>query len=316
VNLGDVRLNSLYERSSKVDLQSFSSPTSGGGSFQAFTESLPDILGAKDLKLAAFKIALAKRNNKTIMLAMGGHPIKVGLAPQITDLIEKGFISSISVNGSVLVHDSEVALVGHTSEDVGGTIGQGDFGVTAETGALINKAAKVAYETGEGLGRAMGRILSDISPPNGRQSVIVGSYTHKIPLTVHLAIGTDVYHIHPLADGASLGKASLDDFHTFTRIVATLADGVFINLGSAVIIPEVFLKAVSLTRNLGFSHEGLTTVNMDFIRQYRPAVNVVERPVKGVGQGVNLTGHHEIMFPLLMTMAQEYYARMEEDGGE
>jgi deoxyhypusine synthase len=278
-------------------------------------ESLPELLGAGDLKTAAFKIAEAKKKNKTLMLAMGGHPIKVGLGPQITDLIRKGFISSVSVNGSVLVHDSEVALVGHTSEDVAGSLGKGDFGVTAETGALINKAALNAYETGEGLGHSMGRILSELSPPNAKDSVLITAFKTRIPLTVHLAIGSDVYHIHPMADGAALGASTMDDFHLFARIVATLSDGVFINLGSAVIIPEVFLKAVSLTRNLGFRHDGLTTVNMDFIRQYRPTVNVVERPVKGVGQGINLTGHHEIMFPLLMTMAQEYHAQMESKEG-
>jgi hypothetical protein len=308
LDLSKVALKSLGERRSLVDAKSFAKATGPGMSFKAFRDSLPDILGAKDLKLAARAVARAASSGKTVMLAMGGHPIKVGLGPQIADLIKKGILSSVSANGSVLVHDLEVALCGATSEDVSGSLGTGQFGVTKETGHLINKAAGFAAKTGEGLGKTLGKLLSEMDPPNASQSVLITAYREEAPFTAHLALGSDVCHIHPEADGASLGKASMDDFHAFASLVATLKEGVFINLGSAVIMPEVFLKAVSLTRNLGFSHEGLTTVNMDFIQQYRPRVNVVERPVKDSGKGVSLTGHHEIMFPLLMTMAEEYMA--------
>jgi hypothetical protein len=301
-----ITLTSLKSRHSKVSAADFGKALAPGGSFKGFIDSLPNILSAKDLKDAALAIAKAHKAGKTVMLAMGGHPVKVGLNPLIISLLEKGLISSISGNGSVMVHDSEIALNGSTSEDVSGTLDEGAFGVTDETGSLISLAARNAARDNLGLGKALGQALLDLKPAYADLSLFCAAYKLKAPLTVHVALGTDVYNIHPDADGAALGKASMDDFLTFSRLVATLEDGVFINLGSAVIMPEVFLKAVSLTRNLGFRQPGLTTINMDFIHQYRTRVNVVERPTHTGGKGYNLVGHHEIMFPLLMNMALEY----------
>ncbi|MDR2351871.1 MAG: hypothetical protein LBF22_01710 [Deltaproteobacteria bacterium] len=306
LDLTKVRLNSLAERHSKVKISDFAKPLNPGASFGDFAASLPNILAGASLKDAARAIARARSAGKLVMLAMGGHPIKVGLGPVLVDLMEKGFINSISTNGSVMVHDTEVALVGVTSEDVGQFLGDGDFGVTRETGAIINQAAREAGATNTGLGYCLGKLLHSLNPPHWRASVVTNAYHLGIPFTVHVALGSDVYHIHPDAHGASMGQATFEDFHTFCRLVAALENGVFINLGSAVIMPEVFLKAISLSRNLGYFQENLTTINLDFIHQYRPRVNVVERPVASSGKGFNFTGHHEIMFPLLLNLAQEY----------
>jgi hypothetical protein len=267
-------------------------------------------LAARELKNAAKAIALAALNGRQVILAMGGHPIKVGLGPVIANLLERGVISAVSSNGSVMVHDSEVALVGATSEDVTTGLKQGDFGVTKETGDFINRAIMKAARTHEGLGRAMGLTLIEARAPNLSSSVLATAARLDRPFTVHAALGTDVYNIHPDFDGSALGAASGDDFKIFCRLIAGLNKGVFLNLGSAVILPEVFLKALTLVRNLGHKVEDLTTIDMDFIRQYRPRVNVVERPTNHSGQGYSLTGHHEIMFPLLMSIVLEELAQM------
>jgi hypothetical protein len=308
LNFGSVRLSSLMDRHSKVTISDFAKPLAQGGSFASFAGGLPDILAAKDLKDAAVGLARAAAWGRTIMLAMGGHPIKVGLGPVICDLLRRNFLTSVSGNGSIMVHDTEVALAGVTSEDVDAGLGHGDFGVTRETGELINMAIKRAAENGDGLGRSLGRVLLEVKAPNISSSVLATAVMVDKPITVHVAVGGDVYHIHPDCDGASLGAASMDDFRTFCRLVATLGSGAFLNLGSAVIMPEVFLKALTLTRNMGFEVNDLTTINMDFIKQYRPSVNVVERPTKESGRGYTLIGHHEIMFPLLMTLALEKLA--------
>jgi hypothetical protein len=283
----------------------FAEPYKVGATFRGFIKTWPDILAAGDLKKAAQSLARAKRAGLTIMLAMGGHPIKVGLGPLLVDLLEKGLFDSISANGSVMVHDTEVALVGATSEDVGANLGDGAFGVTGETGALINKAAKMAAEKGQGLGQTLGLLLNDLNPPEIKSSVLAAAARLNIPLTIHAALGTDVYNIHPDRDFGSLGQASQNDFQTFCQLTATLEGGVFLNLGSAVIMPEVFLKALTLVRNLGHAVKKVTTINMDFIHQYRSRVNVVERPTKEGGQGYYFIGHHEIMFPLLMALVLE-----------
>jgi hypothetical protein len=250
-------------------------------------------------------VASAVKGGRTVMLCMGGHPVKVGLGPLLADLLERGVLTSISANGSLMVHDSEVALAGATSEDVAAGLGSGSFGVTGETGRLINAAAKRAAQSRAGLGRSLGELLIESGAPHLSASVLATAARLSAPLTIHVALGTDVYHVHPDCDGAALGQASMDDFHLFCRLAATLEGGVLINLGSAVIMPEVFLKALTLVRNLGHPVKGLTTVNMDFIKQYRPSVNVVERPVQDGGQGFHLIGHHEIMFPLLMSLVLE-----------
>ena len=305
LDLKSVRLASLKDRHSKVSLEDFAKPFNAGGKLSEFAESLPKILAAEDLRKAARAISLAAREDRTVMLCLGGHPIKVGLGPLIVDLMERGILSSVSANGSIMVHDSEVALAGATSEDVSAGLGSGDFGVTDETGKLINAAAKRAANSAMGLGRSLGELLLEKGGVGASASVIAAAARLGVPCTIHVAVGTDVYHIHPDRDGADLGQASMDDFHTFCRLVATLEGGVLINLGSAVIMPEVFLKALSLARNLGHAVRKLTTINMDFIRHYRPSVNVVERPVKEGGVGYHFTGHHEIMFTLLMALATQ-----------
>ena len=212
----------------------------------------------------------------------------------------------MAANGSVMVHDTETALVGATSEDVGATLGSGDFGVTGRTGEIINKAAREAARAEDGLGNALGSELTLINPPYLEKSVLAAAVRLKMPMTIHAAIGTDVYNIHPDADGAALGAATMHDFRLFCWMVSNLEDGVFINLGSAVIMPEVFLKALTLVRNLGHNIDRLTTVNMDFIRHYRPQVNVVGRPTQNEGgRGFYFVGHHELMFPLLMSLVLE-----------
>ncbi|MDR1035354.1 MAG: hypothetical protein LBT40_01885 [Deltaproteobacteria bacterium] len=307
-------LTSLAGRPSLVDARAFGRPHAAGGAFADFADSLPEILGARDLRSAARAVARARGAGRPVMLAMGGHPVKVGLGPVIASAMADGFVTSVSANGSVLVHDFEIAVSGATSEDVSRELSGGRFGVTSETGAFVCRAAREAALSGEGLGRACARILDSMDPPRRELSVMAAAFGLGVPLTIHPAVGTDVFAIHPDFDAGDLGRAADADFRLFCRLVAELEGGVFINLGSAVIMPEVFLKAVSLARNLGFRQDGLFTVNMDFIQQYRPRVNVVERPTRDRGAGVSLTGHHEIMFPLLMAMAREFAARGETDG--
>jgi len=230
---------------------------------------------------------------------MGAHPVKVGLNPIIVDLLERKIISGLAMNGAGIIHDAEVAMVGHTSEDVAAEIGEGRFGTTDETGKLLNRAIRDGAKQDRGLGESVGAALVNADFPYNRYSLLAKAYELDIPVTVHVAIGTDVIHFHPDVDGASVGSTSHHDFRLFARLVSMLEGGVFINLGSAVIIPEVFLKALSLVRNLGHRVRGFTTVNMDFIRQYRPTTNVVQRPTMDGGKGYDLVGHHEIMFPLL-----------------
>ncbi|MDL2260470.1 hypothetical protein LJB99_06335 [Deltaproteobacteria bacterium OttesenSCG-928-K17] len=301
-----VRTTELEARHSKVRAEDFAKPLKKGASVADFMAGLPNILAGAELREAAGRVAAAVRRGRPVILGMGGHVVKVGLGPLIIDLMERGVISGLAANGSVMVHDAEAALVGATSEDVAATLGDGQFGVTGRTGEIINRAAKLAAVKGEGLGFSLGRDLSSLSPPYLSSSVFAAAFRLDLPMTVHAAIGTDVYNIHPEADGASLGAATMGDFRLFCRAVADLQDGVFINLGSAVILPEVFLKALTLVRNLGHQVDRLTTVNMDFIRHYRPQVNVVARPTQGDGaRGFYFVGHHEIMFPLLMSLVLE-----------
>ena len=290
---------SIKDRHSKVTHRDFAEPWTKGGSLGEYLSRLPGILAADDFRQVVDRLARAASHGRTIILGMGGHPVKVGLTPIIIDLMRRGVISLLAVNGSVMVHDTEVALVGATSEDVAASLGQGEFGVTREANELINASAARASSENLGLGRALGLSLLELDPPQARQSLFAEAARLDIPVTVHVALGTDVYHIHPTANGADLGRASLEDFHMFCRAVADLESGVYINLGSAVIMPEIFLKAVTLVRNLGYSLKDITTVNMDFIRHYRPHTNVVQRPTAEGGRGFNLVGHHELMLPLL-----------------
>ena len=301
--IGQITDYPLDSRPSKVDVRSFASPLTQD-SYSAFVESLPRILAAEQLRLLVSRIQEARRLAKPIMWAFGGHVIKVGLAPILVDLMAQGFVTSLATNGAGIIHDFEIALSGHTSEDVEKDIKDGRFGMARETGELLNRAICEGAREGKGLGESVGFLLdgyADVRYPEC--SVILQAFRRGIPLTAHIAIGTDIIHNHPAASGEALGKASFIDFRIFTQVVSDLGDGgVFLNLGSAVIIPEVLLKAVSLVRNSGKTLERFTTANLDFIQHYRPTQNVVKRPVGETGTGIALTGHHEIMVPLLAAM--------------
>jgi hypothetical protein len=253
-------------------------------------------------------------SHKVIILAMGAHAIKVGLNPIILDLLNRGVISGLAMNGAGIIHDAELAMVGHTSEDVDREIGTGRFGMAEETGRFLNEAISEGARQGLGLGKSIGAMLIREDFPYNRISLLAQAYLKDVPVTVHVAIGTDIIHLHPSADGASIGKSSHEDFRIFSRLVSMLGGGVYINLGSAVIMPEVFLKAVTLVRNLGYRVTDFTTVNMDFIRHYRPVTNVVNRPTMEGGRGYHLVGHHEIMFPLLAAAVVEALEEYKQKG--
>ncbi len=301
--IGQVRDYPLDSRPSKVDVESFASPLTKD-SYSAFIESLPRILAADQLRLLVNRMQEARRLGKPIIWAFGGHVVKVGLAPILIDLMAQGFVTSLATNGAGIIHDFEIALSGHTSEDVDKDLKDGSFGMARETGELLNRAIREGAREDKGLGESVGFFLDGWTGVRYPEcSVTLQAYRRKIPLTAHIAIGTDIIHNHPSASGEAMGKASFIDFRVFTQAVSELGDGgVFLNLGSAVIIPEVFLKAVSLIRNSGKSLERFTTANLDFIQHYRPTQNVVKRPVGETGTGIALTGHHEIMVPLLAAM--------------
>jgi hypothetical protein len=268
-----------------------------------FLHVLPEILAARDFRAVARAIAARHRAGKRIVLGMGAHPIKVGLSPLIIDLMRRGLLAGVAMNGAAIIHDFELAYAGKTSEDVGAGLADGRFGMAAETGRFLNAAAAAATD---GLGDAVGRALLRARFPHARLSILAAGTRFGVPVTVHVAVGTDIIHMHPSADGAAIGAASLADFRRLAAIVSGLRGGVFINLGSAVLIPEVFVKALNLARNVGKRVDNLLTVDMDFIRHYRPQLNVVQRPTAGSGRGYHFTGHHEIMFPLLCAAVLEY----------
>jgi hypothetical protein len=289
----------LHSRTSKVNAQDFGRPVQRGASFKAWFDSLPAVLGAADLRRAAAAIVTAKQRDAGIVWGVGAHVIKTGLSPVLIDLMERGFVSAVAMNGAGIIHDFEVALAGATSEDVDEALGPGRFGMAEETGTLLNEAIRAARAGNKGLGQGVASFLAECQPKYGSKSLAVAAHRLAIPLTVHVAVGTDIIHMHPAASGADIGETSLRDFRYFAACVARLTGGVYLNCGSAVILPEVFLKAVALVRNQGASLEGLTTVNIDFVRLYRPQTNVVTRPVAGIGTGISLVGHHEILIPLI-----------------
>ena len=296
----------LNQRSSKVAAQGLGTPWRAGGSLKEFLDSLPGILAAPDLSEIAGRIATAVRSGRPVVLGMGAHPLKVGLSPLIIDLLERGIIAAVALNGAGIIHDFELAYQGATSEDVAASLDTGQFGMAQETGEFLNTAVQTGViQQGVGIGRAVGDRMLAEQLPHAELSVLAACARLKVPACVHVAIGTDIIHMHPSVDGRAIGEGSLRDFHLLTSVVAQLEGGVFLNLGSAVIIPEVFLKALSLARNLGHPVRTLTTVDLDFIRHYRPTVNVVHRPTQQGGRGFQLTGHHEILFPLLCAAVLE-----------
>ena len=309
LTLGSVRTYPLASRSSKVSVRDFAKAAAANTSFTKFLDSLPDILAAGDLRRVLTAIHYARWGRAAILWGIGGHVIKVGLGPVLIDLMRRGFVSGIAMNGAALIHDFEIALAGNTSEDVEAAIGDGRFGMAAETGEYLNEISKLAARIRIGYGEAAGQFLNSgvIAAPYAKSSVLAAAYKHRIPVTIHLAIGTDIPHMHPAADGASLGIASHYDFRLFSALVKEMhPGGVYLNWGSAVLLPEVFLKAVSVVRNLGVSLRPITTANFDFVQHYRPLQNVVKRPTASVpgsrgpeSHGYAITGHHEILLPLV-----------------
>ncbi|MDP2318421.1 MAG: deoxyhypusine synthase family protein [Acidobacteriota bacterium] len=298
-DLSGVRTYPLRSRESKARAEDFARPYVAGSGLPGWLTSLPSILAAGDFKAVVAALTSARASGAGIIWGLGAHVIKTGLSPVVIDLMERGFVSAIATNGAGIIHDFEVALSGATSEDVDQALGPGRFGMAEETGTLLNRAIRDGVAEGLGLGQSVGRFLAAVQPPYAQLSLVAAAARLDIPVTVHVAIGTDIIHMHPEASGAAIGEGSLRDFRYFTSSVARLEGGVYLNCGSAVILPEVFLKAVALARNQGRSLQGLTTVNLDFARLYRPQTNVVTRPTAGVGHGYSLVGHHELMIPLL-----------------
>jgi len=298
LDLSKVRTYPLRARRSIVKTPLLATPPRRGMSVTDFLRGLPDILVAKDFRNVAQEIAARHRAGKRVVLGMGAHPIKVGLSPLIIDLMERGILSAVAMNGAAIIHDFELAYAGETSEDVAANLADGRFGMAEDTGRFLNEAMSEARDD-EGLGAAVGNAIRRARLPHTRLSIVAAGARLHVPVTVHVAVGTDIIHMHPSADGAAIGATSLRDFRTLAAVVGELNRGVFINLGSAVLIPEVFVKALNLARNVGKRVDKLLTVDMDFIRHYRPQMNVVRRPTAGSGRGYQFTGHHEIMFPLL-----------------
>jgi hypothetical protein len=298
-DLSSVRTYPLKTRKSKARVADFARPPAPRDGIRAWMDGLPRILAGNDFRDAVNAIADARAAGGGILWGIGAHVIKNGLGPVLIDLMERGFVSGVATNGAGIIHDFEIALVGATSEDVDDTLGAGQFGMADETGRLLNGAIAVGVQRGLGIGQAVGRYLSDQHPQFERASVAAACARLGVPLTVHVALGTDILHMHPAASGAAFGEGSLRDFRFFVSNVSRLARGVYLNCGSAVVLPEVFLKAVGLARNRGASLEGITTINLDFARLYRPQTNVVTRPTAGIGRGISLVGHHELMIPLL-----------------
>ncbi|HET8967383.1 MAG TPA: hypothetical protein VFN20_14245 [Candidatus Acidoferrum sp.] len=311
ITLGDVATYPLASRKGKVSIADFAEPaTKPNTSLANFLDSLPNILAAQDLRQLLSAVRQAKRARKAIVWGIGGHVIKTGLGPILADLMRRGFVSGIAMNGAALIHDFEIAVSGSTSEDVDAGLGEGKFGMATETGFYLNQIASTANFSGVGYGEAAGKFLAAqtrrLAPQNANSSILYTAYQLKIPVTVHIAIGTDIPHMHPAADGASLGAASHHDFRLFCSLVKAMQPGgVYLNWGSAVLLPEVFLKAVSVVRNLGVPLRPITTANFDFIQHYRPLQNVVKRPTASAkgrasdSKGYAITGHHELLLPLV-----------------
>lgn len=299
MELGGLRTYPLASRASKVTVENFARPVAPGATIDEFLGSLPDLLGAADLRAVASAVRSARERGLPVIVGLGGHVVKTGLAPILLDLMRRDLVTSFATNGSCIVHDFEIAVSGGTSEDVDASLGSGAFGAAEETGRLLNEAAVAGARDGIGLGEAVGRMLTDLAPRFGEHSLLHEAYRAKRPVTVHVAIGNDILHIHPSADGGAIGATSHRDFRLLCALVAGLdGGGVYLNLGSAVVLPETFLKAVTVVRNRQ-RLEGFVTANFDFIQHYRPLTNVVRRPTAGTGRGYAVTGHHEILIPLL-----------------
>ena len=308
IDLSGLHTVSLKARGGKVRMDDFANPYAKNSGVMGLMASLPRILAADSFRLLIESIVLARKQAKPIIWGLGGHVIKCGLAPVLTDLMRRGYATAFALNGSASIHDFEIGMAGCTSEDVDAVLPDGSFGSAEETGREMNIALSEGVELGLGVGEALGRRLSEVGDPRyAPESLLLRAYRLAVPVTVHVAVGTDTTHTHPAANGAAIGAATHQDFRLFCSLVAELNHGgIYINLGSAVVLPEVFLKAVSTARNLGYPLTEFTTANLDFIQHYRPRVNVVQRPhLHAGGQGIAITGHHEIMLPLVAAVLIE-----------
>lgn len=304
LELSEVKTYPLASRNSKVSLSDFAQPLIDDASVADFLSSLPNVLAVQSLRQLASRIHRARESKKPIIWGIGGHVIKTGLAPLMIDLMKRGYVTAFAANGSVLVHDAEIAMAGSTSEDVDATLAEGVFGGAEETGQLLNRAARDGARDQIGLGEAVGRNLSKQNPKHRDYSLLCAAYESRIPFTAHVTIGGDIAHFHPNVDGASLGATTHTDFRLLAELVRRMdGGGVYLNIGSAVVLPEVFLKCVTLVRNLRYPLSDITTANFDFIQSYRPLTNVVRRPTEnGAGRGYSITGHHELTIPLLAAL--------------
>lgn len=292
----------LAARGGKVRAADFAVPYEKGAGLAGWLERLPRILAGEAFPRLIDSLAAARARRKPVIWGLGGHVIKCGLAPVLADLMRRGYATAFAMNGAAAIHDFEIALAGHTSEDVEAVLPDGSFGSAEETGREMNEAIARGARDGIGIGETLGRRLQEIADPAFTASSLVAeAWRHSTPVTVHVAVGTDTPHTHPAADGAAIGQGTHHDFRLFCALVAELDEGgVYVNAGSAVVLPEVFLKAVSAVRNLGHPLRNFTTVNFDFLQHYRPRVNVVERPhAQAGGRGYAITGHHELMLPLV-----------------
>lgn len=299
LDFSDLHTYSVHGRHSKVSVNDFAAPVHPGMTVRQLLASLPAQLAGVDFPDLVSLIATAHRQQRPVILGMGAHVIKVGLNPILIDLMRRGIITAIALNGAGIIHDTEIAMVGRTSEEVADVLGAGAFGAAKETGEVLNGAINQGAAQGIGIGQAVGMTLLANNFPHNDQSLLAMAAQLGVPVTVHVAMGTDIIHIHPSASGAAIGQAGHHDFRLFCRLVSELEGGVYLNVGSAVLLPEVFLKALTVVRNLGHQVKRFTTANFDFIRHYRPATNVVHRPTLEGGKGFNFTGHHELMLPLL-----------------
>ena len=301
VDMSSVTTYPLQERINKVSVHDFATLPASKIDLSSFLASLPKILKAPDFLALVDDIVAAYQNKKPVLVMMGGHVIKCGLSPLLIELVKQGVITGFAFNGASSIHDFEIALIGETSEDVSDYLQTGKFGMWEETGQLMNTAIQHAADTGIGMGEALGKQLIEMAAPYNAYSLLAAGVQDDVPITVHVAIGTDIIHQHPSANGAAIGAASFTDFQLLTALVTGLeGGGVVLNLGSAVILPEVFLKALTIARNLGHTVSHFTAANFDMNQQYRPVENVVKRPTEMGGKGYTFTGHHELMIPLLV----------------
>ena len=311
-DLGRVRTYRAADRPSLVRADALARPVNAGASVAELLDSLPDLLKVRELRQLAEAVVVARKNGAPVVIAAGAHVIKSGLSPLIVDLMERGLCTAIALNGAGVIHDLELALFGKTSEDVDSALDDGSFGFAEDTAARLNEAVARAHQSGEGYGEGVGAFLAGHEPAvlYRENSIAYAAHRLGIPLTVHVALGTDIVHQHPTADGAAIGATSMRDFRILVEVVRALSGGVWLNIGSAVLLPEVFLKALATARNLYGSIEGFTTANLDMLTHYRPMTNVVRRPTRrGGSKGLSLTGHHEILVPLLCAAIKERWSK-------